>query len=200
MTLDVVANTELLDEFAVFEDVAVLDVDEQATTLTNEHEQTAARMVILGVLFEVLGEVADALGEDSHLHLGAAGVSLALAEFLDELGSALLRDAELVRHACSTFRASARAPAFMRRRPPDGCAFRCAPLWVGMRWACGPSGKCLRFRSRPIVCEGAVRGKRPNWRATGCAQRRQDEAGARCTLGPWGIQMVNEVRPASLVA
>ena len=65
MTLDVVANTELLDEFAVFEDVAVLDVDEQATTLTNEHEQTAARMVILGVLFEVLGEVADALGQDS---------------------------------------------------------------------------------------------------------------------------------------
>ena len=98
MTLDVVANTELLDEFAVFEDVAVLDVDEQATTLTNEHEQTAARMVILGVLFEVLGEVADALREDCNLDLGAARVMLVLAELRDELCRALFADAVLVCH------------------------------------------------------------------------------------------------------
>ena len=103
MTLDVVANTELLDEFAVFEDVAVLDVDEQATTLTNEHEQTAARMVILGVLFEVLGEVADALREDGDLNLGGTGVLIVLAELLDEFRGALLGDAELAGHSWSTF-------------------------------------------------------------------------------------------------
>lgn len=90
VTLDVVANTELLDEFAVFEDVAVLDVDEQATTLTNEHEQTAARMVILGVLFEVLGEVADALGEDRDLNFSATRILSILAIFGDELCGALL--------------------------------------------------------------------------------------------------------------
>lgn len=90
MTLDVVADTELLDEFAVFEDVAVLDVDEQATTLTNEHEQTAARVVILGVLFEVLGEVTDALGEDRDLNFSATRILSILAIFGDELCGALL--------------------------------------------------------------------------------------------------------------
>ena len=90
LELDVVADTELLDEFAVFEDVAILDVDEQATTLTNEHEQTAARVVILGVLFEVLGEVADALGEDRDLNFSATRILSILAIFGDELCSALL--------------------------------------------------------------------------------------------------------------
>lgn len=89
MTLDVVADTELLDEFAVFEDVAVLDVDEQATTLTNEHEQTAARVVILGVLFEVLGEVADALSEDRDLNFSATRILSILAIFGDKLLRAL---------------------------------------------------------------------------------------------------------------
>ena len=46
MTLDVVADTELLDEFAVFEDVAVLDVDEQATTLTYQHCQSSFCTII----------------------------------------------------------------------------------------------------------------------------------------------------------
>ena len=90
LELDVVADTELLDEFAVFEDVAVLDVDEQATTLTNEHEQTAARVVILGVLFEVLGEVADALGEDRDLNFSATRILSILAILSDKLLRALL--------------------------------------------------------------------------------------------------------------
>ena len=89
VALDVVANTELLDEFAVFENVAVLDVDEQATTLTDEHEQTAACVVILGMLFEVLGEVADALSEDRDLNFSATRILGILAILSDELLRAL---------------------------------------------------------------------------------------------------------------
>lgn len=135
MTLDVVADTELLDEFAVFEDVAVLDVDEQATTLTNEHEQTAARMVILGVLFEVLGEVADALGEDRHLHFGTARIAFALAEFLDELGSALFADAEFAGHVLFhlSFAAPSSDAASCAPARPGPARVVCASLWVGMR-------------------------------------------------------------------
>ena len=98
MTLDVVADTELLDEFAVFEDVAVLDVDEQATTLTNEHEQTAARVVILLVDLDVLGELANALGEDCDLDLGGARIVSILAKLLDELGLAFLGDCHVTSH------------------------------------------------------------------------------------------------------
>ena len=45
---------------------------------------------ILGVLFEVLGEVADALGEDRDLNFSATRILSILAIFGDELCGALL--------------------------------------------------------------------------------------------------------------
>ena len=47
-------------------------------------------MIVLGVAFEVLGQVVDALGEDRDLDLGRSGVALALA---CSLMSACLRSA-----------------------------------------------------------------------------------------------------------
>lgn len=54
LQLDVVADAEFCDELAVVLDVALLDVGEEATTLADEHEQAAARVVILLVDLDVL--------------------------------------------------------------------------------------------------------------------------------------------------
>ena len=101
--LDVVTNAELLDKGAVLVDVLTLDVLQKATTLTDEHHQTATGVVVLLVNLQVLGEVADALGEDCDLDLGATGIMLVLAKLGDEFCGALLGDAVLVSHG-STFR------------------------------------------------------------------------------------------------
>lgn len=103
MTLDVVADTELLDELAVLLDVALLDVLQHTAALTDEHHEAATGVVVLLVRLQVLGEVADALREDGDLNLGGTGVLIVLAELLDEFRGALLGDAELAGHSWSTF-------------------------------------------------------------------------------------------------
>lgn len=71
-SLDVVANTELLDECAVLFDVALLDVLQEAATLTNELHQATTGVIVLLVGLQMLGKIANALGEDSDLDLGGA--------------------------------------------------------------------------------------------------------------------------------
>ena len=88
--LDVVADAELLDELTVLVDVVLLDVGEETTTLTDEHEQTAAGVEVLLVGLHVLGELLDALGQNGDLNLGVAGVLGVLAELSGELRLALL--------------------------------------------------------------------------------------------------------------
>ena len=88
--LDVVANAELLDELTVLVDVVLLDVGEETTTLTNQHEQTTAGVEVLLVGLHVLGQLLDALGQDGNLNLGVAGVLGVLAELGGELRLALL--------------------------------------------------------------------------------------------------------------
>ena len=56
-------------------DVNFLKVVEQTATLTDHLQQTATGMVILLVSLEVLGEVVDALCEQSNLNLGRTGVA-----------------------------------------------------------------------------------------------------------------------------
>lgn len=88
--LDVVANAELLDELTVLIDVVLLDVGEETTTLTDEHEQTTTGVEVLLVGLHVLGQLLDALGQDGDLNLGVAGVLGVLAELSGELRFALL--------------------------------------------------------------------------------------------------------------
>ena len=80
------AQAEVRDELAVTLEVARLVVVEQTTTLTDQLQQTATRVVVLLVLAQVLGEVVDALGEQRDLDLGGSGVSGALAELADDFG------------------------------------------------------------------------------------------------------------------
>ena len=116
MTLDVVADTELLDELAVLLDVALLDVLQHTAALTDEHHEAATGVVVLLVRLQVLGEVADALREDGDLNLGGTGVLIVLAELLDEFRGALLGDAELAGHNWSTFLSGGLPPS----SPPVG--------------------------------------------------------------------------------
>ena len=90
--VDVVADTEFLDEGAVLLDVALLDVLQEVTTLTDEMAQATAGGMVLLVGLEVLGELGDAVGQDGNLNLGRSGVVLVLAKLLDELGLLLLAD------------------------------------------------------------------------------------------------------------
>src|SRR5690606_21102468 len=78
------AQAELLDQGLIATLVLALQVVEQAAALRNQSEQTTTGMVVLLVVLEVLGQVADALGKDRHLDFRRAGVALGGREFLDE--------------------------------------------------------------------------------------------------------------------
>ena len=88
--LDVVANTELLDEGTILEDVVLLDIGEKTTATADEHEQTTTGVEVLLAALHVLGELLDALGEDRNLNLGVTSVDGGVAELSGELGLALL--------------------------------------------------------------------------------------------------------------
>src|SRR5579883_1409948 len=74
------------DDFAVAIGVGLLEVIEEAAALGDQHEEAAAGAVVLGVGLEVLGQLADALGEDRDLDLWAAGVRVMRAKFLNDVG------------------------------------------------------------------------------------------------------------------
>ena len=60
-------------------------------------------MVVLLVGLQVLGEVADTLGQDGDLHVRVAGVMLVGAELPDQLCGALFRDADWIISHFSSF-------------------------------------------------------------------------------------------------
>jgi hypothetical protein len=78
------AEAEALDELTVALNVDIRQVAEQATTLTHEEQQAAARVVIVLVLFEVLREIFNAGGEESNLHLGGTGVTRVSCVLFDD--------------------------------------------------------------------------------------------------------------------
>src|SRR5579872_904674 len=80
------ANAQLRDHGPVTLRIVRLQVIEQAAALADQHEQTAARGMILHVGLEVLGQIADTLAEDRDLHLGAAGVGVMGAIAGDNFG------------------------------------------------------------------------------------------------------------------
>src|SRR5687768_15256119 len=86
------ADAQTLDERLVAVLVDLLDVVEEAAPGLHHFQQPASRMVVLGVAFEVLGEVGDALGEDRDLHLGRTGIALLGGIFRNEHSLALRRN------------------------------------------------------------------------------------------------------------
>src|SRR6185503_9526414 len=86
------ADAEGVDELLVPGIVDPLDVVEERPAGLHQLQQAAARMVILAVGLEVLGEVVDAFRQDRNLHFGRTGVALLGGIFVDERGLALGRD------------------------------------------------------------------------------------------------------------
>src|SRR5690348_6166510 len=70
------ADAEIGDDLAVPLDALDAEVVEQATPLTDQLEQAAPGVMILGVQLEVFGEIRDTLGQKSNLNLGRAGVAV----------------------------------------------------------------------------------------------------------------------------
>src|ERR1700761_5731586 len=69
------ANVVLFKQRLVARFVLPLQVVEKRTARGNHFQQAAARMVILHVALEMVGEVVDAFRKDRNLHLGRAGVA-----------------------------------------------------------------------------------------------------------------------------
>src|SRR5450830_1888517 len=72
--LRLLAEAELLDERAVALEVPALQVGQEAAAASDKHQQPTARMMVLALLTQVLGQVVDALCEQGHLDLGVARV------------------------------------------------------------------------------------------------------------------------------
>lgn len=82
--LALATQAQTLDQRLVTRFFLALDVVEQTTTLTHHDQQTAARVEVVLVLFHVLGEVLDPLGQDRDLHFRGTGVTGLKAVFSDE--------------------------------------------------------------------------------------------------------------------
>ena len=80
------ADAELGNDGTIALDVLLHQVVEKAATLTDHLVQAATGVVVVGVNLEVLGELVDALGENSDLDFGRTGVGLVSAVGLDDGG------------------------------------------------------------------------------------------------------------------
>src|SRR3984885_12307172 len=80
------AQTELLDHRAVPVDVFALQVVQQAPAAADKQQQPAAAVVVVLVHLEVLGQVADPLGQQRDLDLRRAGVTLTGRVTRNDLG------------------------------------------------------------------------------------------------------------------
>ena len=76
---NLLTQAESFDNCTIAVDVAALQVVEQGATLTNETSQGTLGAVVLAVLLHVLGQVLDAVAEQSNLALSTTCVGLTLA-------------------------------------------------------------------------------------------------------------------------
>ncbi len=86
LAVRLLTETEVLHDSTVAVDVASLEIVEQSATLTYELHEATLGDVVLAVLLHVLGEVRDAVGEESHLAFCRTGVSGGLAVSAEDFG------------------------------------------------------------------------------------------------------------------
>ena len=79
------SQAKLANDRAVTLDVVLLQVVQQTSSLANHLLQTAAAVEILLVCLEVLGQVSDAVGQNSNLYLGRTCVTLVGSVLLDDV-------------------------------------------------------------------------------------------------------------------
>src|SRR2546428_11334183 len=89
MNAVLLSDVEPLDQVRVALRVFAFEVVEQAAAFADEHQQPAARMMILGVCLEVFGQVIDAFAENGDLHFGRPGVGFVRLVAANQLGLAI---------------------------------------------------------------------------------------------------------------
>ena len=82
---NLLADPELADDLTVPVGVGRLKVVQQPAPLGDEHQESAARAVVLLVRLEMLSQLADTLAENSDLDLGAARIRRMGAELMDDI-------------------------------------------------------------------------------------------------------------------
>src|SRR5206468_10141369 len=78
------ADAELVDNRPVPPRLFTLQIFQESPPLSDQHQQPPARVVVLRVGLEMLGQSVDALGEERDLDLGRPGVALVRLELLDQ--------------------------------------------------------------------------------------------------------------------
>lgn len=68
-------KAELRDECPVSLDVVAPEIIEQSPATTHKHEEASARVMILAVSLQVLGQVFDAPRQQCYLHFGRSGIA-----------------------------------------------------------------------------------------------------------------------------
>jgi hypothetical protein len=93
------ADPEALDHLGVAVRVLALETVEETAALAYELEEAPARVVVLRVRLEVLGEVADSLAEERDLDLGGSGIAFVGLVRADNFGLTFLAEHEGSFHA-----------------------------------------------------------------------------------------------------
>ena len=70
------ANPEAADQFRIAVGVLALEIVEQTPALADQLEQAAARVMILRVNLEMLGEIVDAIAEQRDLHFRGTRIAV----------------------------------------------------------------------------------------------------------------------------
>ena len=79
------ADIEALDEVRVTLCILCFEIVEQAASASDQHQQAAAGMMILCVCFEVVGQIVDALAQNSNLHFWRTRVGIMRPVTADQL-------------------------------------------------------------------------------------------------------------------
>jgi hypothetical protein len=81
-----IAESELLNELFVALDVLALEVGQKALALADHRHQAGPGVVVLLELAQVVGELADAFGQQGDLNFGRTGVLGAALVGVDDAG------------------------------------------------------------------------------------------------------------------
>src|SRR6187431_1515577 len=106
-------DTEPADQLRIPFRVLALQVVEKPAALADELEKPAARVVVLCVNLEMLGQVTDAFTEERDLHLGRAGIAVVGLVRADDPGLTIF-----AQH-CGFLHVRSRPDAMSETRPPD---------------------------------------------------------------------------------
>src|SRR5215216_7127397 len=89
LSAPLLADIQSLDQVRIALRILAFEVVEQTPALPDQHQQAAARVMILCVRLEVLGEVVDAFAENGDLDFRGSGVALMCAVVPDQFSLAV---------------------------------------------------------------------------------------------------------------